>query len=628
MAIVSIQRGETTLNSATAVNQSITAVTMANAWVNVLGVRSDDFGGSAAWGRQLVDAQLTSTTNISFKNAVGPDGITIRVEWEVIEDDELSVQRGQITAPTNNPGTNNVTITAVDLSCTWTCTWATGDDGTSTNNYFFVPTVRLSSTTNLQFVHDSSVSSARWSWQVIEDTGGRFSVQRLNGTLGTGTTVNVTISSVTLAHSWIRFYAFESGSAVANDADEVVNGFLQSTTNLRFERLTTASGSFDYTAEVIESTQADVQRGQLVFGTNSVVNSTISNVDTATTFVMMGQSYTAVEIANSGNILNGDINTTSLTSTTNIQGERKRGTSNSVQSRFEVISEALPPLTTQLRKIRVNPVRPVLQKNHPLANGLVFSCCFGWVKGFRANENEDLAMDDRTKRRGDIQGSKAGTFGVNQAGRQINGGVSDDRSQWENGPNNQLGDIDTVFGTVMMVFQPDRDDAGTEAGIFSKRANGNPASEGWSINTDLSNGTDYEFEYSDGVSNADSNSDTNAPLNMRYPQILAGRFKGTNDADEFVDLWMDGRRRGIQTTVDPTGTPTNFLDVEVFGYQSQDGLFGEANMGAVYNRLMPVSAVQQHMVDPYDMWRSREHRRFFEGPGGIVGAYQTYFLAF
>lgn len=629
MAIVSIQRGQTNIASGTSsATAAITAVTLANAWVNVIGVRGASTDGLDEWRRQQVDAELNSTTQITFRTA-SPNDITggQTVEWEVIEDDELSVQRGRLSGtPANNPGTNNVTITAVTLASTWVCAWAAGDGGSDSE--FFFPTVRLSSTTNLQLVHDDASFSVSWSWQVIEDTGSRLTVQRFNGTLGTGTTVDVTISAVVLANSWVRGYAFRSGSGLVIDADTDVHLFLQATTTLRWERSTTAPSSWDYTAEVIESTEVDVQRAQITFGANATVNSTISAVTMAESFVMLGQSYTANARSNTaGDVLNSDINTSSLTSTTNVQGQRASSSSNGVLSRFEVVSESIATAVPLIGKRPVNPVRPVLQKNHPLAQGLVFSVCFGWTKGYRANEDEDLAPDDRTKRRGDIEGSKAGTFGVNRLGRQNNGGTSDDRLQWENGPNNQLGNIDTVFGTVMLTFQPDQDTAATEAGVFTKRDNGGSTSTGWSINTDLVNGDDYELEYSDGASNADSNSNGNAPLDGRYPQILAGRFRGTDDANEFIDLWMDGYRRGIQTSVPMTGTPSNFNNVEIFGYDAADGLFGQINMGAVYDRALPVSAIQQHNIDPYVIWRSREARRFFEGPGGIVG-YNTYFLSF
>jgi len=622
MAIVSVQRGQTTLPNDTPVNVTISAVTMANAWVNLIGVRCNTVdSGVSEWRRQQVSARLTSTTNIEIAVANSPEDSNI-VEWEVIEDDELTVQRGQLTSYSNNPGTNNVTITAVTLASSWVCTWASADMGGS--NEFGIPTCALTTTTNLQFVTDDAGFGVIVSWQVIEDTGSRLTVQRVNGTLGTGTTVDVTITAVDLSKTWVRGYAFRSGSGNPIDADHEVHFFLQATTTLRFERTNTAPSSWDYTAEVIESTEVDVQRGQLSFGANATVNATISAVVMAETFVMMGQSYTGNARSNdAANVDNDDINTTSLTSTTNVQGERVDNTSNGVLSRYEVVSEALTAVPLPGKR-PINPVRPVLQKNKALANGLVASVCLGWVKGFRANENDDLAMDDRTKRRGDIQGSKSGTFGINRWGRQCNGGNSDDRLEWDNGPGNQLGNIDVEFGTVMMTFQPDIASGASEQGILTKRDGGGGAQAGWSIQSD-DGGTGYEIEVSDGTSNNDSGND-GPDMDTRTPQIIAGRFD--TEKRDYADIWVDGILGSSQSGLSVAGSPTNFENVEVFGFDGDDGRFGQVNMFAVYDRFMPDSAIQQHNRDPYYMWRSQDHKRYFQGPGGLVGAYQTYFLAF
>ena len=624
MALVSVQRGQTTLTS-TSATAAISGVVLANSWVNVIGVRANAADGTNEWRRQQVDAELNSTTQVTFRVAQTPTPTGgIVVEWEVVSDTGLSVQRGRITSYTSNPGNTNISITAVTLLSTWIRVWGTADGGGT--NSFFLPTTRLTTTTNLNLFIATAGFVVSVSWQVIEDTEGRLTVRRYVGTVGTGTTVDISITAVaSLAKSFVRLTAMRNGSGNAVEGDTEVHGFLFDTTTLRWERSTTAPGTWNQAFEVIESTEIEVQRGQFTFGSNATVNTTISGVVMDQTFVMMGQSYPAnARSDTAGNIENEDINTTSLTSMTNVQGQRVDSTDNGVLSRWEVV-RALASPGGFTRKVRVNPVRPVLQRNHPLANGLVMSCCFGWVKGYRAAGGDNTAPEDRTKRRGDIQGANIGAFKVNQAGRNISGGDADDRVQYENGPNNQLGNMDTIFGTAMMVFQPDSAPAG-ELGIFTKRVSGASGSAGWSIQGAFGGG--YEFELSDGTNNADSQSGPDAPYDTEHPQIVVGRCRLTS-VDELIDLWVDGTLRGSDTVFTITSDPGNFQNVELFGYDGTDGVFGQMNMGAVYNRLMPIKAVQQHHVDPYAMWRWPGHKQFFQGPGAVLGAqFQTYFHAF
>ena len=633
MAIVGVQRGQTTIaDGASSATAAITAVTLANSWVNVLGVRTGG-GGLDEWRRQMVDAELNSTTQITFRTATANNNNGITVEWEVVEDDEVTLQRGRITSYPNNPGTNNITITAVTLASTWVCSWAAADGGAPSD--FFLPTWVLTTTTNLQYIIDNSGFGVSGSWQVIEDTGGRLSVQRLSGTLGTGTTVNVTISTIVLAESWIRFYAFRSGSGNQVDADHEVHGDLNTTTNLRFERTATAPSSWDYTAEVISSTEVSVQRGQFGFNATNTQNFTITAVVMAETFVMMSQSYTASVRSNTASRYDSeDLSTQELTSTTNVQTIRFRSTSNGVFNRWEVISAAEPPPPTPglTRKIPVNPVLPVVQRNHPLSAGLVFSCCFGWTRGYRANEVDDLTPEDRTKRRGDIQGStKTGIYKTNQAGHNLSGGDGDHGIDWENGPNNQLGDTNTPYGTLLMVFQPDVDDADNEAGVFTKRDSGSSTAAGWSLQTDNNDGTGYEVEVSQGSGDYDSSSGANAKLDSQHPQFLVGRWAIPTGGPTLADLWLDGILRGEDTTTSLAGNITNFNNLNIFSFDPvpQPGVLGQGSMGAVYKRLLPIGAIKQHHVDPYVLWRWPGHKQFFQGPGAVVGAqFQTYFHAF
>lgn len=251
-------------------------------------------------------------------------------------------------------------------------------------------------------------------------------------------------------------------------------------------------------------------------------------------------------------------------------------------------------------------------------------CC--WQKGYRGSPStDDLEQDDRVKRRGSITGSKAGAYAINAFGRCWTSGVSADYQFWENGPSNQLGDMNRVAGGgIFTTFRPNNTTQANEDGILCKRQSGGALQSGWSFQT---NGTTaYEYEISDGASNTDSGGV--GTLTPSVVQTFAGRHRlGTN---RFVQLTIDGgRQRSTNTTVSVTGTPTNFQNVTMFANSSGSPVVpGQSNMAIVHNRPVTVSEQQMHYRDPYALWRDPKQSRFMFGLSPGEASINTFFLAF
>jgi hypothetical protein len=161
--LVSVQSGTTTIPiGATATTQTVdVAITSVNTSSSILFFNYR--GNSADAGDGQLRGQLTSATNIQFVRANDTSLTALTVQWYVAEfSSGVSVQRGTFSSVDT---TGDVTISAVDLSKSFVLISGSVDTADITydsNDYF---RARLTSSTNLEIVHNtisSKTADGRW----------------------------------------------------------------------------------------------------------------------------------------------------------------------------------------------------------------------------------------------------------------------------------------------------------------------------------------------------------------------------------------------------------------------------------------------------------------------------------
>lgn len=338
MAIRSIQRGTANVASGTtSVNVTIASVNLAQAYVNITGMRSSVDAGIGEWRRQQPSATLNTSTNIAFTIAVSPSANDIIIDWEVIEDDSLSVQAGTSTAV----NTVDIAISTVDLNKTFAIVWVSGDATGGLQSGFH--RARLTTSTNLQLANNFSNFGGIRSWYVVQGNNQR--VQQIEGTIGSsGTSNDVSISTIASNHSVLRGRSFAQGSN-ENDPDERSLFAIISPTAFRFTRQVAPAYSSDYTMFVVEDFNFQVQRGSISFGASSSVTATITQLNPSKSMLIQGQSYGPGYSANYGGggavNANADLPSQFLNTPTSISFQRARATNVNLVANWEVAQELL-----------------------------------------------------------------------------------------------------------------------------------------------------------------------------------------------------------------------------------------------------------------------------------------------
>lgn len=146
-----IQRGTIALAAGVATNTAtIVAVNMNNAVVHSAGNTGDS--GSASYGTDTIDLQLTNATTVTATNGQLVTTDTITVPYQVIEYFPgvlKSLQRGTITL-TSGQASNTATITQVDTTravIVWSGCRETSTNGYGTPQKVWVDLVLTNSTT-------------------------------------------------------------------------------------------------------------------------------------------------------------------------------------------------------------------------------------------------------------------------------------------------------------------------------------------------------------------------------------------------------------------------------------------------------------------------------------------------
>lgn len=202
-----------------------------------------------------ITGKLTSSTNLRF-NRYATVAAGIDVWWQVIEYENsggvtVDVQAGSLTLDST---TENVTISSVDTSKSFSIAQVRGDTFTSTMDGIIYRHM-ITSSTNLQVDGTETSSNNVMEWQVVEFSDA--SVQALSGTTTNATYTDVTISSVTTDDSFLMVSYSDSGSTI--DLNQLKGARIYSSTAVRLSAY--VAGQMYYGFYVISSTNYVVQRG-------------------------------------------------------------------------------------------------------------------------------------------------------------------------------------------------------------------------------------------------------------------------------------------------------------------------------------------------------------------------------
>lgn len=183
----------------------------------------------------------------------------------------------------------------------------------SPSNGNFTESFVDNSTIRFTRVGSTGAGAVSIEYYLVEASSG-MTVQRGSTTFTASATINITISAVTLAKSWVLVNSREAGSTY--DADDFGRGRLTSTTNLEVSFQSTSSTSF-VSWQVIEYDDCTVQSGDIAFGTgSSSLTATLSPaITTSKSLLLFNYNSAAGTSANIGQkMMRGVItNTTTLT---------------------------------------------------------------------------------------------------------------------------------------------------------------------------------------------------------------------------------------------------------------------------------------------------------------------------
>jgi len=255
--VATVQTGTTVLaaNAATA-TQAITTVVLANAYVTMTYSANETSSGEGS-----LTCHLSDVAEITFARTVSTGAPEITIRWYVVEDPEITVQRGVADVATDPV---NVTITEVVLANAFTINytrrsgnnWGADDWCTST----------LTTTTNLAIGCTGAATGVTCEWQVVEHP--RCNVQR--GTLPFGTTdaeLTDALTAVVIGKS-LPLFSFVSGDGTtANIGQKMFRVVLTDAETLTFTREATGQ-AMSISWELVEFTDdTRVHYVPVAFGT-------------------------------------------------------------------------------------------------------------------------------------------------------------------------------------------------------------------------------------------------------------------------------------------------------------------------------------------------------------------------
>ena len=236
--------------------------------------------------------------------------------------------------------------------------------------------------------------------------------------------------------------------------------------------------------------------------------------------------------------------------------------------------------------------RPVLNRGRSLVRGCLFAMAPGWHKGV---QNPDIVEEDNIRRKkGQAQGSIGGIYGVNNMGRFMGSGTSNDAILWTD-PNNYYDIIAAI--SVAVLFNFDTAPPGADITLFARR-NRTRNGSGWSMN--ITSAPRIRATWENGATEqvlTQSGFLTAGPNPFFFVWTHPGGTSGTSR------LWVDGK---IDNTVAVTrAVGNNNEPVAMFNSSSVGDSDLDANIGmaAFWKRELTRSEIAQLSSDPYIMWK-------------------------
>lgn len=278
-----VQRGNAS-GTATQLNATISSVNTSAAFILFRANTAD-----ASPSQRMFTANFSSDTVVTFdKYDVNPTSL---IRWQVIESNDLDVQRGHAVFASGNASAN-VPINAVDLDETFVIITSRCDttSNSNTNSAFFAG--NLTSSTNLLLTRgNEGECDATVNWQVVEWEGAIVQSGR-SAILDNTDSITTSINQVNLSRAFLAFSTASIGSDDGVDSNMIQGSFNgDSALFFQHEPGTTYASSLRYIDWfTVELPGASVQNG-----TTTVVDTTetITSVNTSRSFTISSAWGTA-----------------------------------------------------------------------------------------------------------------------------------------------------------------------------------------------------------------------------------------------------------------------------------------------------------------------------------------------
>lgn len=243
--------------------------------------------------------------------------------------------------------------------------------------------------------------------------------------------------------------------------------------------------------------------------------------------------------------------------------------------------------------------RPTPRRALSLWRGCLFAIAAGWNRGWNETGGQ-TTYDDQTGTKGVLQGSRAGTHIINDEGRALASGVSDDAIRWQ-GLTGRWAIGATQGFSAAVLTRPKNIPGASDVVVFSKRAGIANIDGGWSLGIENSS-TVWECEISDGATEIQVQA-TTVPITTRSDMIVV-----TYDRQN-ARIFVNNR---LENTVAATISVSNAeIDINLFNTDVTDTQYGgAANMAALWNRPLSRQEISMLQTDPYRMWRPARSANF------------------
>lgn len=348
VVIKSVQTGTISFAQATtSATATIISVDTTRTFVYLLGASGTDT--TLEFRRNQFSLTLTNATTITAQRATANGTAqTWTVGWCAVEFlSGVSVQRGAVANPA---GTDNITITAVNTSKSFSYVTSAGDPGGENSDLLWRN--YISTSTNL--VLDNAGATC-WGpgyvWQVISFDDGV--VQTVTGTITSGTTANVTVTAVDRDHTFISDSYRSSATRAAVRGDYLLRWSLTAATTVTYNRQTAdAVNTYSYGFYTVNLPNIGVQRGTATYTTSTTSAQTVKEFNIDRSFPkldihnnQMPSDNETVNLLTNHKLRMGVTNATTLTIT------RISTTNNNVTTDWELISFYTPPQSVPMIEI-------------------------------------------------------------------------------------------------------------------------------------------------------------------------------------------------------------------------------------------------------------------------------------